>query len=99
MTPDDINSLHGDLSAKLLLRLQLPYMRAHYHELAQTAAATGNLKCSMQRYLKPSLVTALSASILYNHLSCVHRLFLDLFVQAVQLARVEGFGAIGFGSV
>jgi DNA replication protein DnaC len=35
---DDINPVPGDLLSKLLLRLQLPYMRAHYHELAQTAA-------------------------------------------------------------
>lgn len=34
----DINPDHGDLLSRLLLRLQLPYMRAHYHELAQTAA-------------------------------------------------------------
>ena len=34
----DGNPDHGDLLSKLLLRLQLPYMRAHYHELAQTAA-------------------------------------------------------------
>ena len=28
----------GDSLEKLLLRLQLPYIRAHYHELTQTAA-------------------------------------------------------------
>ncbi|HXL49045.1 MAG TPA: IS21-like element helper ATPase IstB [Xanthobacteraceae bacterium] len=32
---------NGDSLSKLLQRLQLPYIRAHYHELAQTAAEQG----------------------------------------------------------
>jgi DNA replication protein DnaC len=37
---DQIDDDHPDSDSlnKLLLRLQLPYIRAHYHELAQTAA-------------------------------------------------------------
>ena len=31
----------SDSLNKLLLRLQLPFMRAHYHELAQTAVEQG----------------------------------------------------------
>ena len=41
MSKDDpIGDDHPDSDSlnKLLLRLQLPYIRAHYHELAQTAA-------------------------------------------------------------
>ena len=34
----DRNPSERELLSKLLLRLQLPYLRAHYHELAQTAA-------------------------------------------------------------
>ena len=34
----DLNPSERELLSKLLLRLQLPYLRAHYHELAQTAA-------------------------------------------------------------
>lgn len=34
----DRNPSERELLSKLLLRLQLPYIRAHYHELAQTAA-------------------------------------------------------------
>lgn len=32
---------NGDSLSKLLQRLQLPYIRAHYHELAQTASEQG----------------------------------------------------------
>src|SRR3989442_15780659 len=40
MTDDNAGDEHAqsDPLSKLLLRLQLPYTRAHYHELAQTAA-------------------------------------------------------------
>jgi DNA replication protein DnaC len=40
---DDMNGENrpGDSLVKLLQRLQLPYLRSHYHELAQTAAEQG----------------------------------------------------------
>jgi len=38
-TDDELRN--GDSLSKLLQRLQLPYIRAHYHELAQTAAEQG----------------------------------------------------------
>jgi len=34
----DDEQRNGDSLAKLLQRLQLPHIRANYHELAQTAA-------------------------------------------------------------
>jgi DNA replication protein DnaC len=37
----DDEQRNGDPLSKLLQRLQLPYIRAHYHELAQTAADQG----------------------------------------------------------
>ena len=37
----DDEQRNGDSLAKLLQRLQLPHMRASYHELAQTAAEQG----------------------------------------------------------
>jgi len=40
---DDTNgeNRNADSLVKLLQRLQLPYIRANYHELAQTAAEQG----------------------------------------------------------
>jgi DNA replication protein DnaC len=37
----DDETRNGETLSKLLQRLQLPYLRAHYHELAQTAAEQG----------------------------------------------------------
>jgi hypothetical protein len=37
----DDEQRNGDSLSKLLQRLQLPHIRAHYHELAQTAAEQG----------------------------------------------------------
>ncbi len=37
----DDEQRNGETLSKLLQRLQLPYLRAHYHELAQTAAEQG----------------------------------------------------------
>ena len=37
----DDEQRNGDSLSKLLQRLQLPHIRAHYHELAQTAVEQG----------------------------------------------------------